>query len=116
MDRAEIFLGTQGWSYRDWVGSFYPPGTPSRAYLQYYASQFRAVELDSTFYGTPRPAQVRAWYEATPAEFCFTAKVPKLITHDQRLVSVTDELAEFVEVMTLLEEKLGPLLIQLPPD
>lgn len=112
----QIYLGTQGWSYRDWVGPFYPSGTQAKEYLRYYAGIFDAVELDSTFYGTPRPEQIRAWDAATPAEFQFTAKIPRSITHDRHLVDSQSELREFLTVMEGLGDKLGAILIQLPPD
>jgi len=111
-----IYLGTQGWSYKDWVGSFYPQGTQPRDYLHYYASVFPAVELDSTFYGTPRPEMVHAWDAATPDTFQFTAKVPRAITHDRRLVGAEDEMREFLATIQRLGSKLGAILIQLPPD
>lgn len=111
-----IYLGTQGWSYKDWVGPFYPSGTTSRDYLRLYARQFNAVELDSTFYGTPLPSRVNAWRESTPAGFRFTAKVPRQITHDYRLIDTDAAFDEFVENIGGLNEKLGAILIQLPPD
>ena len=111
-----IYLGTQGWSYKDWVGSFYPPGTTPKDYLRLYTRQFNAVELDSTFYGTPAESRVHAWRDGTPAGFRFTAKVPRQITHDFRLVDVEGEFDAFVDVIAGLNEKLGAILIQLPPD
>jgi uncharacterized protein YecE (DUF72 family) len=111
-----IYLGTQGWSYKDWVGPFYPAGATSREYLRLYSRQFNAVELDSTFYGTPAPSRVHAWRESTPPGFRFTAKVPRQITHDFRLLDVEAEFETFVDVIGGLDEKLGAILIQLPPD
>lgn len=111
-----IYLGTQGWGYKDWVGPFYPPGTRSQDYLRIYARSFGAVELDTTFYGTPRPQAVQAWDQSTPADFIFTAKVPRLITHDRRLVDAEHDFVEFLTVMENLGPKLGPLLLQFPPD
>jgi uncharacterized protein YecE (DUF72 family) len=113
---ATIYLGTQGWSYKDWVGPFYPDGAQSRDYLAQYARSFTAVELDTTFYGIPTPSRVRGWDEATPESFLFTAKLPRSITHDRHLQDSGVEVKEFVEVMRLLGPKLGPVLIQLPPD
>ena len=111
-----IYLGTQGWSYKDWVGSFYPPGTKTADYLPYYAHVFDAVELDTTFYGTPTLDRVKGWSGATPTGFQFTAKTPRSITHDRRLVGAEGEFEEFVDVIAGLGEKLGAILIQLPPD
>ena len=116
MDRTRIYLGTQGWSYRDWVGPFYPPGTTSREYLSRYARIFDAVELDTTFYGIPGRDRVEAWRSSTPDGFQFSAKVPRSITHDARLVNAQSEMVEFLRTMEELGEKLGPVLVQLPPD
>lgn len=111
-----FFAGSAGWSYDDWEGPFYPPGISSLDRLTYYSRQFRSVEIDSTFYGTPRLASVQGWYERTPDDFVFAAKFPRTITHDARLVGVSDETYHFIETMTELGEKLGPLLIQFPPS
>jgi uncharacterized protein YecE (DUF72 family) len=111
-----IYLGTQGWSYKDWVGPFYPPGSRASDFLQLYSEVFDAVELDTTFYGVPRTGLVEAWNAATPDHFQFTAKLPRSITHDRHLVGAEDDLYDFVRAMEPLGQKLGPLLIQLPPD
>lgn len=111
-----IYLGTQGWSYKDWVGSFYPDGTAPGDYLRRYSEVFDAVELDTTFYGIPRPSLVDSWKQSTPPEFQFTAKVPRSITHDRHLVDADEDFEEFLQVMAGLESKLGAILIQLPPD
>ena len=80
-----LYLGTQGWSYPSWVGSFYPPGTPSTRFLDYYATQFTTVELDTTFYAIPRVSTIAGWRETTPAGFRFAAKFPQVITHEKAL-------------------------------
>jgi uncharacterized protein YecE (DUF72 family) len=113
---ARIYLGTQGWSYKDWVGPFYPGGTQSRDYLTRYAQEFNAVELDTTFYGIPNESRVDAWNSATPDGFQFTAKVPRSITHDRHLMDSSPEMEDFLRTMERLGPKLGPVLIQLPPD
>jgi uncharacterized protein YecE (DUF72 family) len=113
---VEIYLGTQGWSYKDWVGSFYPPGTRDGEFLARYAEIFDAVELDTTFYGSPLPARVDKWRESTPEGFQFTAKMPRTITHDRHLVDAEDDLSEFLSSIGRLGDKLGAVLIQLPPD
>ena len=109
-------VGTMGWSYEDWAGAFYPEGTPAREYIRLYAQTFDTVEIDSTFYGTPRENQVRQWAQITPDGFTFCPKVPRVITHDMRLRDVGEPLAEFARVMRLLGAKLGPVLLQMPPD
>ncbi len=111
-----IYLGTQGWGYKDWVGPFYPTGTRSQDFLRVYAQSFGAVELDTTFYGTPRPQVVDGWKRSTPDNFLFTAKVPRLITHDRRLVQAERDFVDFLTVMEMLGPKLGPILLQFPPD
>jgi uncharacterized protein YecE (DUF72 family) len=111
-----LYLGTQGWSYPSWVGSFYPPGTPATRYLDVYASQFNTVELDTTFYAVPPLSTVTGWRERTPAGFLFAAKFPKTITHDKGLVDCVEETHVFLERMTHLDQKLGPLVLQMPPS
>ena len=113
---AEIRLGTQGWSYPDWVGTFYPPQSKPTDYLQFYSQVFDTVELDTTFYSTPRAETVRSWAETTPDGFLFAAKMPQSITHEKHLANSESELAEFVDTMRLLGPKLGAILIQCPPQ
>jgi uncharacterized protein YecE (DUF72 family) len=107
-----LFLGTQGFSYKDWVGSFYPAHIRPDDYLSHYVEHFRAVELDSTFYGPPRATSVHTWYANTPPDFVFTAKFPRTITHDKKLVDAQDDTRTFLDVMAGLREKCGPLLLQ----
>jgi uncharacterized protein YecE (DUF72 family) len=109
-------LGTQGFAYRDWVGVFYPEGTGASRYLDLYSSVYDTVELDTTFYGAPRPETIRSWHDSTPENFCFTAKMPKIITHDLRLVNAERDLVEFLTAMEEFKEKLGPIVIQMPPS
>lgn len=111
-----IYLGTQGWSYKDWVGPFYPPASRPGDYLSFYARSFNAVELDTTFYATPPASRVDLWLKATPDDFLFTAKLPRSITHDRHLQDSREEVAEFLRVMALLGPKLGAILVQMPPD
>jgi uncharacterized protein YecE (DUF72 family) len=113
---AEVRLGTQGWSYPDWVGSFYPPGSRQEHYLPFYAGVFDTVELDTTFYHPPRPSVVRSWARHTPARFRFAAKVPQRITHEARLAAMGERLDEFVRSLEPLGERRGPLLVQLPAE
>lgn len=108
-------IGTVGWGYDEWRNVFYPPKMPSRQYLAHYSRFFNAVELDSTFYGTPPAARVEKWAQLTPADFIFCPKTPRAITHDSRLRE-PELMAEFVSVVAHFEAKLGAILIQLPPD
>ena len=113
---APVLVGTMGWGYSDWDSVFYPSGTNSKEYIRLYARTFAEVEIDSTFYGTPREAQVKHWRQVTPDGFIFCPKVPRLITHDLRLIGAEEPLGEFVRVMGLLGPKRGPMLLQFPPD
>ena len=113
---AVIRLGTQGWSYPDWVGTFYPPGSKQEHYLPFYSGVFDTVELDTTFYHAPRPAIVRSWERNTPVHFRFAAKVPETITHTARLSRVGEQMVEFARALEPLGEKLGPLLVQMPAE
>lgn len=113
---ARIHIGTQGWSYPDWVGTFYPPGSKQEDWLPFYGDVFDTVELDTTFYHPPRPSVVRSWERHTPAGFRFSAKVPQRITHESRLSNMGGHLKDFVESLAPLGEKLGPLLVQLPAE
>jgi uncharacterized protein YecE (DUF72 family) len=113
-DELGLFLGTSAFTAAGWEGTFYPPGMKPRDFLSYYASQFKTVEVDSTFYRTPSATTVAGWYEKTPPDFIFAAKVPSVITHEKILVNCEAEFEEFVDRMSLLDEKLGPLLFQFP--
>ncbi|HLZ68317.1 MAG TPA: DUF72 domain-containing protein [Dehalococcoidia bacterium] len=113
---TEYRIGTQGWSYQDWVGPFYPAGTPSSDWLEVYAQRFDTVELDTTFYRAPSPALVRGWDAKTPDGFLFAAKLPRAITHDAMLENPADELHHFLRSVEPLGAKLGPILAQLPPQ
>jgi uncharacterized protein YecE (DUF72 family) len=110
--RPKILTGTSAFTAAGWEGTFYPAGMKAAEYLRHYATQFRTVEVDSTFYGTPAAARVRNWYERTPLDFVFAAKVPQVITHEKVLLDCDTEFGEFVETMEVLGEKLGPLLLQ----
>jgi uncharacterized protein YecE (DUF72 family) len=110
------YLGTVGFSYKDWAGVFYPSHTPSRQYLAYYSHIFNAVEIDSTFYGTPPLERVKQWAAATPEGFKFCVKTPRQITHEARLSRAHGQMLTFVARMQQLGPKLGAILIQLPPS
>jgi uncharacterized protein YecE (DUF72 family) len=109
-----ILLGTSAFTADGWQGSFYPPGMKSRDFLSYYASQFQTVEVDSTFYGTPKASTVSSWNEKTPPDFIFAAKVPQVVTHDKVLADCDAEFEEFVKTMDILGPKLGPMVFQFP--
>ncbi|MCG3209139.1 MAG: hypothetical protein FOGNACKC_02758 [Anaerolineae bacterium] len=110
------YLGTVGYSYKDWDGVFYPAGAPGRSYLAHYSQIFNAVELDSTFYGTPPVERVKQWAATVPEGFKFCPKTPRLITHELRLVSARAEMQHFLDTIKYFEGALGAVLIQLPPS
>lgn len=108
-------LGTQGWGWPHWVGRFYPPGTRPEEYLAFYSKVFDTVEIDTTFYGIPSKSTILSWANKVPDGFRFTAKMPQVITHANGLEGGYEDLTRFLETMSLLGDKLGPLLVQLPP-
>lgn len=109
----KLYIGCSGWSYSSWQGPFYPSNLENRAWLPYYAEVLNYVEIDSTFYNIPSELMVKNWNRRTPDNFRFTAKFPKVITHDKRFKNVEKELELFYERMEPLKEKLLALLIQL---
>jgi uncharacterized protein YecE (DUF72 family) len=111
-----LYLGTSGWSYADWEGTLYPEALPSGARLAEYVKRYATVEIDSTFYGTPRRSTVQKWREVAPDGFLFAAKFPQEVTHESNLVGSEAEAERFVRTMSELGDKLGPLLLQLPPS
>ena len=104
-----------GWSYSFWKGSFYPRDLSSKDFLSYYAKQFDTVEVDNTFYRIPRTQTVTEWKQQTTQGFLFSLKFPRKITHIKMLKDCQEETRVFLENVSLLEEKLGVLLLQLPP-
>ena len=109
-------LGTIGWSYNFWKGSFYPIKTASKDFLAYYATRFDTVEVDSTFYRIPTRQAITNWKNQTPQSFTFSLKFPGVITHVKMLKDCQTETGLFLERTRLLGEKLGPLLLQFPPS
>jgi uncharacterized protein YecE (DUF72 family) len=112
----DLYLGTSGWSYADWEGTLYPEALPSASRLAEYVKRFATVEIDSTFYGTPRRSTVEKWREIVPEGFLFAAKFPQEVTHEKNLVGSEAEAENFVRTMAELRDRLGPLLLQLPPS
>lgn len=113
----QYYIGCSGWSYSSWQGPFYPNGIENTKWLKYYSKVFDYVEIDSSFYRIPNEFMVKNWYKRTSDDFRFTAKFPKVITHDKRLSDFDeDQLNYFFESISELNEKLLALLIQLPPS
>lgn len=112
---AHILVGTSGWSYRHWRGVFYPADLPARQWLTYYSARFATVELNSTFYRTPRASSLRAWREQAPPGFVFALKANRFITHSKRLRDADETVARELEIVRPLGAARGPILFQLPP-
>jgi uncharacterized protein YecE (DUF72 family) len=119
LNKENILLGTCGWSYTEWEGEFYLKGEKRK--LKTYSNIFKTVEIDSTFYRYPSKGMVLGWLHYSPPDFIFSAKLPKVITHDKKLGligNVKNDLEVFLDIMQPLQlnGKLGCLLIQLPPS
>ncbi|MEF8846890.1 MAG: DUF72 domain-containing protein [Candidatus Paceibacterota bacterium] len=110
-----ILIGTSGFSYSDWEGSFYPEDLDSGNQLEYYTKHFDTVELNNTFYHLPSKKTFVEWRERTPDDFIFTVKVSRFITHRKYLKDCSEAWLNFYERAKALKEKLGPFLVQLPP-
>jgi len=112
---GQIYIGTSGWSYDHWKGPFYPKALPTDQMLEHYAQHFRSVEINSSFYRLPDRKTLRHWYDSTPNDFLFTAKASRYITHMKKLKDPLESAPAFLERISLLKDKLGPVLFQLPP-
>jgi len=110
-----IFIGTSGWSYKEWANDFYHGLKPSE-HFRFYASQFSTVELNASFYRLPALKTVHGWQERVPSNFIFAVKGSRLITHIKRLNDLDGLVTNFIRRMQPLRKKLGPLLWQLPPN
>jgi uncharacterized protein YecE (DUF72 family) len=109
-------VGTSGWSYKEWRGSFYPEKMKEAEMLPYYAERFDAVELNNTFYRLPAEKSFVQWTEQVPADFRFALKATRTITHIRRLKDVAEPVAELYGVTTALGDRRGPVLFGLPPN
>lgn len=109
-------LGTVGYSYKDWDGVFYPAGLNPRGYLSHYSQVFDTVELDTTFYGPPDLNRVQRWSHSVPDDFTFCPKTPRHITHDLLLKNADMPMRAFIDAVRPFGARLGPILIQLPPN
>ena len=111
-----LYLGCPVWSFKGWVGSFYPPGTRSSDYLHEYARRLNTIEGNTTFYATPARDTVRRWVEETPETFRFCPKLPRTVSHTGRLEPQVDRSHKFINSMSQLGIRLGPMFLQLPPS
>jgi uncharacterized protein YecE (DUF72 family) len=119
---VRVWAGTSGWSYPAWKGTFYPEDLSAKNFLRYYATRFPAVEINNTFYRMPKPEVLRGWSEQvdptdpTRGDFRFILKAPQRITHIKRLKEAGEDVAYFLRSAEELGERLGPVLVQLPPN
>lgn len=109
------YIGCSGFSYKDWKEKFYPKDVPQKKWLEYYASHFNTVELNSTFYRTPKTKTFEKWYNETPNDFRFSVKGSRYITHLKQLKEVGEYVDNFFRAIEPLKEKTGCILWQLPP-
>ncbi len=110
-----IYAGCSGYSFKEWVGEFYPPKTPAREFLAYYATQLNSVEINHTFRRFPRHELMQTWAEKTPESFRLSFKMNQSVTHRYRLKDVSRPVSDFLENLVPLGPRLGVVLFQLPP-
>ena len=111
-----LYVGTSGYSYKEWKGSFYPEKIPAKEMLSYYAGRLSTVEINATFYRMPQQSMLANWKEQVPPTFRFSLKAPQRVTHFKRLKETEDETKYFFETAETLGEQLGVVLFQLPPN
>lgn len=112
---ARIHIGTSGWHYAHWSGSFYPGDLGKESYLQYYQNVFQTVEVNNTFYRLPEKKTLGSWKKTVGDGFLFSLKASRTITHLKKLKNSEDPVSKFLERAEVMEDKLGPVLFQLPP-
>jgi uncharacterized protein YecE (DUF72 family) len=111
-----VFVGTSGWQYASWRGPFYPDELAQSRWLEWFADRFQVVEVNNTFYRLPPPDTFRSWAERTPADFVIVPKVSRYLTHVKRLKDPEEPVKRFLDHAAPLGPKMGPLLVQLPPN
>jgi len=111
-----LYVGTSGYSYKEWKGSFYPEKIPAKEMLSYYAGRLSTVEINATFYRMPQKSMLENWKEQVPPAFRFSLKAPQRVTHFKRLKETEDETKYFFETAETLGDQLGVVLFQLPPN
>ncbi|HEV7743880.1 MAG TPA: DUF72 domain-containing protein [Pyrinomonadaceae bacterium] len=111
-----LYVGTSGYSYKEWKGSFYPEKIPAKDMLRYYAERLSTVEINATFYRMPQPSMLENWKEQVPGSFRFSLKASQRITHFKRLNETDDETKYFLETAAVLGDQLGVVLFQMPPN
>jgi uncharacterized protein YecE (DUF72 family) len=114
--KGNLYIGTSGWIYSHWDSIFYPEDLLAKDRLKYFSRYFKTAEVNYSFYHLPRPSTYQNWYNQTPGDFIFSVKVSRFITHIKRLSGVKEAWKQFIENALCLKEKLGPILLQLPPS
>jgi len=113
---VSVLVGTSGWQYRHWREAFYPRGLAAARWLEHYAARFQTVEVNNTFYHLPEASTFRQWAERTPDDFVITVKMSRYLTHLKRLRDPAEPVARFMDRARELGDKLGAVLLQLPPN
>ena len=111
-----LYVGTSGYSYKEWKGSFYPQTIAAKDMLAYYASRLRAVELNNTFYRMPQRSMIESWKAQVPENFRFSVKAPRVITHFRRLKDAGQQTRLMLNTISALEDRLGAVIFRLPED
>jgi uncharacterized protein YecE (DUF72 family) len=111
-----LWIGTSGWQYKSWKGRFYPEDLPQKDWLDHYAQRFRTVEVNNTFYRLPKPETFESWRAGTPDDFVFVVKASRFLSHVKRLKDPDEPVERFLTHARPLGAKLGPVLVQLPPN
>jgi uncharacterized protein YecE (DUF72 family) len=114
--RGKIHIGTSGWSYEHWLGSFYEKGEKPKDYLAAYSQHFNTAEVNNTFYRLPSQEAVRQWRETVPKDFIFAVKASRFMTHMKKLKDPEEPIERMLGVVGELGDKLGPILVQCPPN
>lgn len=113
---GKVHIGTSGWHYKHWIGSFYPKDIPPNEMFRFYAEHFDTVEINNTFYRLPQLSTFDNWRSKSPPNFRFAVKASRFITHMKKLKDPQTSMAKFFLAVERLEKKLGPILFQLPPS
>jgi uncharacterized protein YecE (DUF72 family) len=116
MKKGKIYVGTSGWHYRHWIGTFYPSSTRPKEQFDLYKKVFSTVEISNSFYRLPSPETFKTWREQSPRDFLFIVKASRYITHQKKLNEPKETIKRFFNNVKFLKEKLGPILFQLPPS
>ena len=111
-----VVVGTSGWQYRDWRGRFYPPALPQRLWLEHHAAAFATTEVNNSFYRLPAREVFEQWRARTPADYVVTVKASRYLSHIRRLNDPEEPVARLMERAEALGDRLGPVLLQLPPN